>query len=452
MAAKHAWLYQNLAAGLTPTGYSSVAVSGLGWNKLNDPQPRHRARVNSNHAVLIRDLASVRPVDLAALLSTSLISGAHFVCFRATAGEPSCASNYCLRSKDYSDAAWTKENVTIDSNQTVSGPFDSTASNIGETTANAAHAIHNPISQLSTWPAFSYVHVSIYVRAVERSWVQLLFTKKNADLVYQYVNLGTGALGASAGSPGGAFAESLGSGWYRIGFYTDLDAGATTPGIRLALATGDAMGNYPTYAGTTGSGVDVYGAQADLGTVRGGHVGTTSAAYVNEIETGWQNGVADSAYNGNVIWAGTATNVRYARWDINVGAAPIDIGLAPLGLLFRPGRNFQYGAQEGLIDLGARDINPDTGAAFGVSGPKLRTRQLTVSGLTKSEARDAFGAMDLLVGADGDVLFVEDPDESWLNRARDSIWGSFRELGAGSLATRQAAQVWARSFRLTERL
>jgi len=48
-------------------------------------------------------------------------------------------------------------------------------------------------------------------------------------------------------------------------------------------------------------------------------------------------------------------------------------------------------------------------------------------------------------------LFVDDPDASWLDRARDSIWGSYRQA-APDLQTRVAAQLFSRSFRLTERL
>jgi hypothetical protein len=43
--AKAAFLYKSLAKGLTPTDTSSSPVAGLGYDMLNDPQPRHRARV-----------------------------------------------------------------------------------------------------------------------------------------------------------------------------------------------------------------------------------------------------------------------------------------------------------------------------------------------------------------------------------------------------------------------
>jgi hypothetical protein len=258
-----AFLHTNLAAGLTPTGTSTAPVTGLGFDKLNDPQPRHRVRFAAAACVLVWDFLTAQSVDCLALLSTTLPTAAT-VRIRASTLDPTCV----------------------------------------------------------------------------------------ASVLYD----------------------------------SGVQATVTTP-----------------------------------------------------------------IYNGNVVACFAAVSARYWRIDIAGANDPIDIGLAPLGLLFRPSRNFQYGAQEGVIDLSTRDTNPDTGAAFGVSGPKLRTKIFTIQGLTKSEVRTDLAAVDLSQGASGDVLFVEDPDATFIERARDSIYGSYRQMGP-DLATRIGAQVWARSFRLTERL
>jgi hypothetical protein len=55
-----------------------------------------------------------------------------------------------------------------------------------------------------------------------------------------------------------------------------------------------------------------------------------------------------------------------------------------------------------------------------------------------------------VVGASGDVLFVEDSDADALTRARDSVYGKYREAGA-SLATRVANELWTRVFQMRER-
>ncbi|HEY1503411.1 MAG TPA: hypothetical protein VGF92_03875 [Stellaceae bacterium] len=262
--AKAAFLYTNLAAGLAAAAGSSAPVSGLGWDRLNESQPRHRARVDNTSATLIFDLGSAQAVDCAALISTSLLL-ASTVRARASAVDPSCVS--------------------------------------------------------------SLLH-----------------------------------------------------------------------------------------------------------------------------DSGVQAAVTDAKYNGNVIQClSAAVTTRYWRWDVT-GAAPIDIGLAPLGLLFRPGRNFSFGVQEGMIDFGTRDTNPDTGASFGVAGPIVRCRLLNFAAMSKSEARAQIEDLDRVIGAARDCLFVEDPDAAWLVRAQASIWGSYRSPGQAELATRAAYNVFARPFRLVERI
>jgi len=163
-----------------------------------------------------------------------------------------------------------------------------------------------------------------------------------------------------------------------------------------------------------------------------------------------QSNVTSPDLNGDVVACFASTTARYWRIDIASATDPIEIGISMLGLLFRPGRNYQYGAQEGLIDFSTRKINEDTAASFGVKGPKLKTKLLTFTGLTHGEVRDTLAKIDRDVGASGDVLFVDDSDASWLNRARDAIYGSYRQAGP-DIATRVAAQQFARSFRLTER-
>lgn len=264
MTGKAAFLIQNLAAGTTPASGTTAATSGLGYDRLNDPQPRHRARVPSAAPVLILDLGSAQSIDCAALLSTSLTSA---------------------------DTARVRFH-----------------------TAN--------------------------------SW-------------------------------GGAVAYDSGV----------LAAGCT-----------------------------------------------------------------DTKWNGNVVVCrSSGVSARYVRWDL-VCSSPCDIGLAPVGLLFRPGRNFSFGCQEGRIDPSERTTNPDTGAEFGVALPTKRCKIISYAGLTKTEVRTYLDTMDRLAGGAGDILFVEDPTETNANLARDSIWGSYFIAGQSMLSQRNAFNAFQRSFHLTERL
>jgi len=169
------------------------------------------------------------------------------------------------------------------------------------------------------------------------------------------------------------------------------------------------------------------------------------------LDTGVVANVTDPKWNGNVLWCGAPVNARYWRVDLT-GANPIDIGLSKLGLRFSPARNYAFGMQEGKLDLSTRDTNPDTGAEFSVRGPVKRTRLLNFPAFSKTEARAEVEEMDRIVGASGDLLFILDPDDTWIDRAQHSIWGSYRMPGASESNTRVAFNVFSRPYRMVERL
>lgn len=170
-------------------------------------------------------------------------------------------------------------------------------------------------------------------------------------------------------------------------------------------------------------------------------------------DSGINASVTDPEYHGNIGHGlTTPMSARYWRWDIST-LSVLEVGVAMLGLLLRPENGVEYGFQEGRIDHSIRDLNEDTGGEFAVFGPKQRALQF-VLGATESEVRGlttSFSDMDRLIGASGDVLFVEDSADTWIDIARDSLYGSFREVGA-SLATRQANTFWTRVFQMRERL
>jgi len=449
MAARPGFLYRNLAAGLTPTGPSSSTAAGLGWDKLNDPQPRHRARVSGTSAILAFDLGSAQSVDCWALISTNLGSAAR-ARVRGSTVDGSAPSNRLLHSHNFTNAAWGKNNVTIDSATETDPNSGTTASTVDEDASTGAHFIDQTISGL---PDDITVRVSCYIKQKIRTWARLAWTDKSITEHYTNVNLATGALGLSGGSPGNITVSLEAQGFYRVSFTASVSSGGGTPRIDVHAMTGDNAS--AVYLGVPGNDIIVFGAMLDYDTRTNTYLPTTTAAIAPAVDTGFTTQItANDSYNGNVVAAFASTAARYWRIDIDGATNPIDIGLAPLGLLFRPAIGFDYGAQEGRLDLSIRDMNQDTGAEFGLAGPKKRMKLLTFGALSETEVRgftSSVDDMDRYVGASGDVLFVSDSDASWINRSRDSIWGSFREIGA-SLAARAHPDYWTRSFRLVERL
>jgi hypothetical protein len=183
-------------------------------------------------------------------------------------------------------------------------------------------------------------------------------------------------------------------------------------------------------------------------------ISSDSSFATSEYDSGVQSDATSTFYNGNFIGCPGATYTkRYVRWDIT-GTNPMDIGLAPLGLLLRPAVGFDFGAQEGRKDLSERWENDDTGSEFGIVLPLKRVKTLTFSSLTEDEVLYSLQGMEVFAGAARDVLFVEDSEASWLKRARVSIWGSYRPFGQSELLASLGPMInlYQVSFKLTERL
>lgn len=164
--------------------------------------------------------------------------------------------------------------------------------------------------------------------------------------------------------------------------------------------------------------------------------------------------VTDAKWLGQVVQVLSApVSARYVRWDLNMpSGASIDVGLAPLGLLWRPTRNYAYGAQKGRQDYGIRDGNARTGAMFAVRGNQARVQAFNLAALSPAEVDADVTEMDVAAGVAGDVLWVPEATDQILSRARDCIWGSFRQVGAPSLATHESFQLLTRSYQMTERI
>ena len=171
-------------------------------------------------------------------------------------------------------------------------------------------------------------------------------------------------------------------------------------------------------------------------------------------DSGVLSGVTHADWLGQVALALTAPiAARYVRWDLATPSAQsIDVGLAPLGALWRPLRNYAYGAQRGYQDYGVRDGSARTGGMFAVDGPKARLQAFTLAALSEAEAKADVAQMDLIAGVAGDVLWIPETTDPALDRARDAIWGGFKQIGAPAVAVHDNFAMMSRSYQMTERL
>jgi len=179
--------------------------------------------------------------------------------------------NLLLRSQEFDNAAWLKNNVTVTANATTAPDGTSTAEKLNEDDATSAHVIN----QLLTLLAAPYTS-SVYLKASERSFA--LFSLSTVTGVS--VNLTTGAVTSAVGSPANITSTDAGNGWWRVSFTFTPSAGNTNLNI---YSSTDGVWANRSFAGTVGSGIFLWGAQLEQRSSVTAYTPTTTQPITNYI-------------------------------------------------------------------------------------------------------------------------------------------------------------------------
>ena len=176
--------------------------------------------------------------------------------------------NLLLQSQDFTNATWTKSNLTAASTSATTDPLGGLTANIltpnGTTDAYCRQTL-TPV--LST--SYGY---SVYAKAGTGSWLRIraLFINNNTT-DEAWFNLSTGALGTVQASVT-ATITSVGNGWYRCALVGSTIATSTASFVDVAVSNAD-----NTRANTNGQTIYVWGSQLELSTIVGTYIATTSA-------------------------------------------------------------------------------------------------------------------------------------------------------------------------------
>ena len=235
-------------------------------------------------------------------------------------------TNLCLQSQTLDNATWSKTRSSVSANATAAPDGTTTADKLVEdSTATSTHFSQQSIT-VSNTTAYTY---SVWVKAAERTWCAVGVNKgggTGADDALQYVNMSTGALGATIGSGVTLTTEAYQNGWYRV--KCSFTSNGTNALVYFVLASGDSG---QTYSGDGSSGAYAWGAQletaafassyiptaaasvtrnADVLTyvAAGNVIGTVGAAYA-EVADGRASG--EVSLDSNVVWAGTDAGLMY---------------------------------------------------------------------------------------------------------------------------------------------
>lgn len=154
--------------------------------------------------------------------------------------------NLLTYSEQFDNAAWTKTGLGVSANAIAAPDGSTTADKLTEDTSTGIHTVSLGTAVTN---GVNYT-VSCYAKAAERTWCVLQLQSS----CFAYVNLSTGAVGTTTGSPT-VTVSNAGNGWYRISVAAKTTAASISSVVYAATADGTVS-----YTGVSGNGIYIWGA------------------------------------------------------------------------------------------------------------------------------------------------------------------------------------------------
>ena len=260
-------------------------------------------------------------------------------------------TNLLTYSQDFTQAAWTKTNVSASGTYTAPDGT-ATASVIIPNTANDLHYVFEPS------PTVAGINTcSVYMKPAGYSWVGI-FCNSSANAV-AWFNVTTGVIGTVSGSAATKTASiaAVGGGWYRC----TLTASASS-GSSAGVVVGNADNSGP-FAGDGTSGIYIWGAQLEAGAFATSYIPTTTATATRAADSATMAGANFSSwYNasaGTVVWDGVIGSnkiedlVSFTAATIAESFTLYKTGVPDIRQWMRTGGVTQYNITLGSITLAA---------------------------------------------------------------------------------------------------
>ena len=198
-------------------------------------------------------------------------------------------TNLLTYSEDWSNAAWTKTEVTITANTIISPDGALTGDKLVESTATDFHDARQTFSATSG-TAYTF---SVYAKAGERNRVLMLLAGGFSSGPSVDFNLTTGAIAVSpSGNSSSATITAVGNGWYRC---TLTATASSTASSTSRIYTLDATGT-ASYTGNGFSGIYIWGAQVEAGAFATSYIPTTTAQVTRSADAASMTGTNFSSW------------------------------------------------------------------------------------------------------------------------------------------------------------
>jgi hypothetical protein len=217
----------------------------------------------------------------------SVASGVPRLDYPAAGGCPSllvepAATNLLLRSEEFDNAYWTKTLSTITANATTAPNAAVTSDKFIEDTSTGAHRLQSSFLTIASGAVHTF---SVFAKKSERTKLRLFDVIINSGWDFDIDN---GTLLAQYGvAPITPKIENYGDGWYRC----SITFTSTSTNARFAFDLLNDAGNN-SYLGNGTSGLFLWGAQAETGSVATSYIPTVAATATRNADVISKTGVS----------------------------------------------------------------------------------------------------------------------------------------------------------------
>jgi len=196
------------------------------------------------------------------------------------------STNLITYSDDFSNSAWSKNNVSINTNDAVSPDGSLNASSIVGDGSTSYHWIQKGSGSGISGKTYT---VSFFAKKGSLNFLQLVLDSSVFGIMHQNFDLENGVIGSSSGSAT-PFIKNYGNGWYRLGVTATATSSNTIIPL-IALANSNTIGRFGSF-GTSGN-IKIYGVQVEESSYATSYIPTNGTAITRAAETA--NGSGDAA-------------------------------------------------------------------------------------------------------------------------------------------------------------